>query len=413
MQQKFRPVSVLCAIVLAAYCLTLGTIPARATQESPASSVPATGEAPQVQMGLRGDGQDDGVRIDAEIEAGGTLDSRVFVGNYGTDPIDVIIYTADVGTLANGGLKLANADSEQHEPTTWLTFPTETITLAPQTERAKDFVVTVPADASPGEYAVAFAMETAEAIPVPGAPQLKQKLRRILPMYITVPGQVSADFTFGDPAFTSDLGPTIQIPLSNLGQTILRLTGDIEITNESGATVLETSLALSVVYGKSDTFILLPLSAPLPVGDYEVSLTMTDTESNISRGFDDVTMIVSDAGTPEPAPLSFENVLIGANAPTIQFVGVAVDIVNNGSVIRSARLTLIVEKNGEKLEDFVLADNLTLNQGSTTVSQRYIPIDGWETGSTYTFSLKLEAIDSGSGGASLLLESDDITSIEA
>lgn len=376
-----------------------------------ASQNPATptGEAgPKVQIGLRGDELQDGNRIDLKLEAGESITSKVFVANFGQDPIELVVYTADVGTQANGGPIVPEVGSEQHEPTTWLEFPTETITVTPQAEAEKGFTLSIPDDAAPGQYAFAFAAETAEAVPVPGT-RFMQKTRKILLMYVTVPGKAETQFELGAPITTSESGAAILVPLNNLGQTILRLQGEITVEDNSGDTTLRTSLTLAPVYGMAETYVLLPLSGMPPAGEYRVTLSLTDSESGVTNGFENAPMTVEEPA--EALPLSFTNVQIGPNADPIQFLGVAVDIVNTSDVIQSARLSLVVTKDGQPLEEFILADNLKLNQGTTSVSQRYIPLDSWESGSTYEFSLKLESVDS-SGGTALLLEQNDITTVE-
>ena len=51
-----------------------------------------------------------------------------------------------------------------------------------------------------------------------------------------------------------------------------------------------------------------------------------------------------------------------------------------------------------------------VNQGTTTVSQRYLPLTGWETGS-YGLSLKLETVNPGDGAVSVLLQSDNVAPV--
>jgi hypothetical protein len=399
----------LALFLMLVWTLTLTSGTSRAAQE-PSSTNGTTEESEtQILIGLRGEGQVDGERIETSLDPGQSLSSKVYIGNFGANPLELTMYTADVFTLINGGLGLEPEGSEQQEPTIWMTFPSEEVTLESMTEVAKEFTVTVPDGTPPGEYALAFAAETTEAIPVPGAPQLLQKIRKVVVLYITVPGDFTASFEIGEPTALPDPSPAIQIPLQNVSQTILRLEGDFTLEDSDGATLVEATLRLGPVYGMAETAILVALSVMPPAGEYRATLTLTDTVTGVTNGFEDVPITVEESSGPPP--LVFENMEISANADPIQYLAVTVDILNNAETIRSNRLTLVVTKDGQPLEDFILADNLTLNQGANPVTQRYIPIDGWESGSTYEFSLRLEAVDS-SGGVSLLLEEENVASVE-
>jgi hypothetical protein len=168
---------------------------------------------------------------------------------------------------------------------------------------------------------------------------------------------------------------------------------------------------MGAIYGKHDTVLQHVIGAPLSPGIYTLSLELKDDVSGVSNGFEESEVTVPEAPTDQVVPLAFGGIIIASNADPIQFAGAVVEIINNGQVLRSARLVMIVELDGVLLEEFNLAENLTLEQGVTTVAQRYLPLTGWEPG-TYTFSLRLETVDSSSGAASVLLTQEDVATIE-
>jgi hypothetical protein len=387
----------------AVFAQDAATPPAGATQGSQA----------EVQIGVRGDGQVDGNPILAEIKPGESADSKVLIGNFGADPLAVITYTADMGTRINGGLAMAQVNTEPHGQITWINYPTEELTIDPQKEVVKEFSVSVPDGTAPGEYVIPIAVETSNSFAVEGSEQLRQKIRKVITVNVTVPGDVTPSFDFGDPTVEFiEGGPAIQIPLKNLAQTTLRLTGELAVVNESGDKVIDAPIKLGPVYGLNESIIRYRLDSLPPAGQYQVSLSLTDNQSNVSNGFENRAMTMPEPPSTEVVPLAFGKVIVAPNADPIQFAGVGVEIVNNGPIIQSSKLTLIVTKDGQPLEEFVLADNLTLNpQGTTTITQRYLPITGWESGS-YGFSLKLESVDPGSGAVSLLLQSDNVATID-
>lgn len=365
----------------------------------------------QVQMSVRGDGQSDGARIMVELEPGKSQDVTIWVGNYGAESLPVILFTADISTKVNGGLDMEDEGSEQHPPTTWVDFPTEQMDIPSQKETSRTFSVSVPGDAAPGEYVIPLAAETINSYEVPGTSQIRQKIRKVLTLYVIVAGNYQAAFTLGEPTveFVTG-GVAVQVPINNQAQTTLRLTGQLIVNDPNGGSVIDAPLKLAAIYGMHETALLYRLDGLPPAGDYRISLLLKDEISGVESSFENKTLVIPEPPSNEVAPLAFGNIAIGPNADPIQYAGVIVEMINNGQVIRSTRLTLIVTKDGQPLEEFVLADNFTLNQGTTTATQRYLPITGWESGN-YGFSLKLESVDPGTGATTLLLASDNVATI--
>lgn len=397
----------LTSVLLAAGVLVTLPLPSLAQDATPPAGVTA-----QVQMSVRGDGQTDGARIVAEITPGESKDVTIWIGNYGAENLPVVAFTSDISTKINGGLDMDDEGSEQHPPTTWVDFPTQEYDIAPQKEMSRTFTVSVPADAAPGEYVVPLAVETINSYEVPGAGQIRQKIRKVLTLYIVVPGDYKAAFSLGEPTveFVTG-GAAIQVPIDNEAQTTIRLAGEIVVKDDGGGTVVDAPINLAAIYGMDDTSLLYRLESLPPPGDYLISVTLTDGVSGVSASFENKTLVVPEPPSNEVVPLAFGNIAIGPNAEPIQYAGVIVEMINNGEVIRSTRLTLIVTKDGQPLEAFVLADNFTLNQGTTTATQRYLPLNGWESGS-YGFSLKLESVDPSTGGTTLLLSQNDVATIK-
>lgn len=367
----------------------------------------------EVQFLLRGDGQVDGERIIVEIEPGSSETIRIFIGNVGADELSVFSFTADVSTKLNGGLLLAAEGSEQHEPTTWINYPTEYFDIEPSIEIGRDAEISVPEGTAPGEYVIPIAVETVNAYSVTGSENLMQKVRKVLTVYVVVPGDVQAGFDLGEPRIEYERRrASVFVPLVNTGQTSLRITGQMTIKDLDGTTVLDTNIVMGTIYGLDETSVYQPLSAPLPPGEYRITLNLTDNVSGFAAGLEDEPITMPEPESTQVTPIEFGQVAILPNADPIQFAAVGAEIINNAQTVRSARLVLIVEKDGEPLEEFTLAENLTLDQGVTTVAQRYLPLTGWEAGSSYTFSLRLETVDSSTGSASVLLTSDDVATID-
>lgn len=336
----------------------------------------------------------------------------IYVGNAGTEPLRLLTYTSNVNTRVNGGLQMEQEGVELREPATWMNFPTEELSIEPGLEVRRDFTVTVPEGTSPGEYVMPIAAETVDAFAVPNAPALQQKIRKIIAVYIVVPGETVASFELGVPevAYVSNF-MAIQVPAVNTGDVTLRLSGKMTISDHSGGILVEDTIRMGVFYRGHETFVRTTLvGGGLPPGEYLVSLELKDDMNGASAAIENLPVTVTEEAVNEQAPLEFQNVLILPNAEPIQFASVAVDIVNAREPVRSARLIMVVEKDGTPVEDFIVADNMTLQQGVTTVTQRYLPLSGWESG-TYSFSLRLETTGS-DGSVQVLLTSEDVATIE-
>lgn len=362
-----------------------------------------------VQISLRPTDGKDGDRFEVEITPGQSTTLSATLQNFGSDAIELRTYTADVLPVANGGLGLAKQGSEQHAPTTWMTYPDETLTLQAGESVERPITIAVPADTPPGQYVNALALETVNPVKTQGA--FEQYFQKVVSVYITVPGPIEPGFTLGKAEIVvQGTSGAIQIPLENTGNIRLDLTGTITVKDATGTAVLTMPLTLGPIYAKQRTYVQVPLPVLPPAGSYTVSAEFTDEAQKVSQSAGDMAIEVPQTAA-EQAPIAFQNVKIEPNASPITFANVSLDVVVKDTPLKATRLTLSVSRDGKPVEDFVLADNLALPQGSTTVTQRYLPAAGWTPG-TYTFSLKLESIDPATKASSVVLTQDDVASFK-
>ena len=85
-------------------------------------------------------------------------------------------------------------------------------------------------------------------------------------------------------------------------------------------------------------------------------------------------------------------------------------ILNGGAEVPATNVSLTVLRDGEKVEDFPLAINLSLPTGETIVTDRYIPAEAWVTG-TYTFQVTVSSVNQRDGSETVLLTIDVTDSI--
>lgn len=291
-----------------------------------------------------------------------------------------------------------------------MNYETEEFVLQPGESIERSLMISVPAGTPPGQYVNAVALETVNPINPDAGTAFLEYFRKVVSVYITVPGELEPKFEFGEPEIYSVLTQmNVRIPVINSGQLRLDLEGEVVLTDPQGSVIHRQSVRLAPIYMGQTVDLVFGLPSAPAAGDYLISYQLTDITTLMAVEETDHAIAVPEIEDSETSPISLENVSIVPNADPIAFANVSLDINLNQPAIRSTRLTLTVYHNGEFLEDFVLAENLSLETGTTTVSQRYIPIENWQSG-TYTFDLKVES--SGAGSEGILLEEQDVATLE-
>ena len=228
---------------------------------------------------------------------------------------------------------------------------------------------------------------------------LTQRLRYVVPVFITVPGQMEAGFGLTDIALTSnDEALLIRLSIENTGDVRVRPEGDVIVTDSTGTLIATIPVTMQSVYAHDST--ILTLGVPLDVGDetygVDVDLSDPDTGESVSGSVSDVRPELesqASAATPGPQALFIESasVVPGPSTGDVQFVTVDATIVNAGDPVGNAQLSLAVGLNGEDVERFPINQSLSLPTGETAVSARYIPVTGWTEGE-WSFELLLEIV---------------------
>ncbi len=122
-----------------------------------ARSVPADVEPSQtVQWGVRPGDTAHGVdrpNFAYELAPGGSLTDSIVVSNHGDAPLTLGVYAADGYLTDDGTLDLLPAGEESTALGSWIALDSAEIEIAPQEQAEVPFTVTVPADATPGDYA--------------------------------------------------------------------------------------------------------------------------------------------------------------------------------------------------------------------------------------------------------------------
>lgn len=87
------------------------------------------------------------------IAPGGTITDAIVVGNHAATAITLDVYAADGFTTSSGQLDVAKREAKAEAVGAWTALRDHTVTIAPGGTVEVPFTVTVPKDATPGDYA--------------------------------------------------------------------------------------------------------------------------------------------------------------------------------------------------------------------------------------------------------------------
>ncbi|MCC2032632.1 COG1470 family protein [Microbacterium allomyrinae] len=87
------------------------------------------------------------------VDPGGAVSDALVVANHGAEPVDLKIYASDGFTSEDGQLSLLVAGEESHSVGAWIAPQNDTVTIAGGQTATIPFTVTIPENATPGDYA--------------------------------------------------------------------------------------------------------------------------------------------------------------------------------------------------------------------------------------------------------------------
>ena|GEM_PF-746650 len=348
--------------------------------------------------------------FDVTQEAGTTASYTVVLVNAGTEANGVFrgrTFVVDGRTKVNGGLDTGSSSDLKTDATTWLDYPNDIVSLEPGKGIERTFTVTVPEGTPVGQYVVAMCFETADPIEIEGVANLKQNLRQTIAFYLTVPGEVHAEFSIEKLRIQSDqIWSGIEAEIVNTGNVLVRPEGRLTINAADGSPLATTEIAFGAYYAGQSGLMQVGIGGLLPIGDYQVTVELRDPATGATAIVENQTVAVTADGgfvATDAPPVEFLSAT-GVIAPDLanpQFVNVDAVISNTGDPVVDGELSLNVLRDGVLVENYVVVSPLSLPQGETTISSRYIPIDGWVAG-TWTFTLSLQQLDRSTGVSTVL-----------
>ena len=264
------------------------------------SATPASAEVNGVELGLVPIGQP-GPYFDVTMDPGETREFEVEVANHGSAAISARTYPADVYTIINGGFGGRLYGEAATGTTLWLDYETDQLALAVGDRLRRGFSITVPSDATPGEYISSLVLESEDPVTHSGGVAARQVLRQALGVVITVPGVRSPAIVIGEAAHLVVTGASVlSVALDNPGNVRLAPLVGVSLRDAAGEEVSEASVQMDTFYAVTDTTLEVPLDALLRPGTYTVIVALADADQGISMT-ETRTLVVEAAPSPAPA----------------------------------------------------------------------------------------------------------------
>lgn len=398
--------------LLLALLLALGGSPALARQDStpgsPVADASPTPPIPSFSIFPKETGPS--TFFDVNQDAGTSENYTVVLANTGDDELGDFegrVFAVNVRVALNGGLETGGPDEAKTAPTTWLDFPNDIVTLAPGKGIERTFSLSVPEDTPPGEYVTALCFETAEPLPIPGVPNLKQNLRKTIAFYITVPGDLHPEFSIENIHMV--IGETwsgLEADIVNSGNVRVRPEGRLTVSTTDGQPILTSEISYDAFYAGLTGRIQYGFGDLLPPGEYEITIELRDPDTGAeaiveNQHITTTTQAALDAESAPPVSFVAATGELKPSADEPQFLLIDATIANIGEPVDDAELSLNVTRDGELVENYVVVSPLSLPEGETPVSNRYVPLDGWTPG-TWAFTLSVQVHDRETGVSTIV-----------
>ena len=237
-------------------------------------AAPVAGATPR--LGLTPVGQP-GTYFAMTLVPGEQRQVEVEAANFGPESTLARTYAANVYSIVNGGFGAGLFGEDTSGTTTWLSYPTQEITLAPQGALRVPFMVSVPIGTPPGEYITALVIESTEPLQGNGPLTLNQVNRSAIAVAIDIPGPRQPGLSIGLVSHKSVGGQSIlSFEVDNPGNVHLRPAGGFRLIDAGGSQIEARAVVMDELYAGTRTLLEAPLADPLPPGDYCAELSLSD-----------------------------------------------------------------------------------------------------------------------------------------
>jgi hypothetical protein len=267
------------------------------------ASLPALAAADPTRLGITAMDQKT-IFFDLLMRPGEKRALSAILTNGSTEPIKALTYAADVYTIVNGGFGVVLRGQPATGTTTWLDYPTDSVQLQPAESLRRDFTVTVPADASPGDYITSLVLENQDPIQGSGGIVLNQVVRHALAVAIDIPGPRLPALHVTSASHSVVAGRSIvSIAVENPGNAQLKPVGELHLFEASGREVSHSPITMDSFYAKTPTHVEVALGGRLRPGHYVAVVVLADPGVGLSLTSDRLPFEVASSPVQPGSPV--------------------------------------------------------------------------------------------------------------
>lgn len=157
------------------------------------------------------------------VTPGSSFSDTVVVANSGRMPLTLLVYPVDGLTGQTSGSVYANRGVPRRKAGAWVRVAVSRITVDPGAQATVPFVATVPASATPGDRLAGLAVENADVAMSRGSFRVRQVLREVVGILITVRGPAHPRLQLGKLALQTLPGTSFGTVLVGIGNSGRRL----------------------------------------------------------------------------------------------------------------------------------------------------------------------------------------------
>ena len=194
---------------------------------------------------------------------------------------DLTVSKGDWTQDTNGTVSFLPPGSGTYSSAPWVTLSADSVAVPADGQASYRFTVSVPEDSTlNGTYRTVVFFETRPSAGAASGSTLRMRQRLGFVLYVTVAGTQQNGSKLSDMYVD---GSAIHAIVSNVGNTLMRYTGSIEVRNVSGDTVERVRLPGGPILRESERDIAVKMP-DLPKGYYVLLLLLKDSRGGLLTG---------------------------------------------------------------------------------------------------------------------------------
>lgn len=213
--------------------------------------------------------------FDLTAKPGDRITQSVVMWNASKQPMRLLVDGVDGVTGTTSGAVYANRDDARDETSRWIRPSERRVTLEPGARRRMTFLVRVADDARPGEHLGGLAFQNAHEVTSGAKFSVRQVLRVVLGVQVTVAGGTPAQAELGAvelKALTGTQVPAAVVHLRNAGQ--LRCKPVVRVALSGAGQQRSVRQQLDTILPGDEIAFPLPLRGRLPAGRYATTTSV-------------------------------------------------------------------------------------------------------------------------------------------